>query len=90
MPDVIDRMLAAWEKARPDLDSSALEVVGRVIVLAQHLERSVELALEKHRLSLGEFDILATLRRADPALARPEKSVTQRAARGRQVLVALP
>jgi DNA-binding MarR family transcriptional regulator len=62
-PDAIDRLVAAWRDARPDLDGSPLEVVGRVIVLAQHLERSVEAALEKHRLSLGQFDILATLRR---------------------------
>jgi DNA-binding MarR family transcriptional regulator len=61
--DVIDRLVAAWRDARPDLDPSPLEVVGRVIVLAQHLERSVEAALEKHKLSLGQFDILATLRR---------------------------
>jgi DNA-binding MarR family transcriptional regulator len=62
-PDAIDRLIAAWRDARPDLDPTPLEVVGRVIVLAQHLERSVESALEKHRLSLGQFDILATLRR---------------------------
>jgi DNA-binding MarR family transcriptional regulator len=61
--DVVDRLLDQWRAARPDLDSSPLEVVGRVIVLAQHLERSVESALEKHNLSLGQFDILATLRR---------------------------
>jgi DNA-binding MarR family transcriptional regulator len=65
-PDVIDRMIAAWRAARPDLDPSPLEVVGRVIVLAQHLERSVELAPERHGLSLGQFDILATLRRHGP------------------------
>jgi len=64
--DSIDRMMAAWKEARPDLDPSPLELVGRVIVLAQHLERSVEVALEKHRLSLGQFDILATLRRHGP------------------------
>jgi DNA-binding MarR family transcriptional regulator len=61
--DVVDRLLARWRAARPDLDPSPLEVVGRVIVLAEHLERSVETALEKHKLSLGQFDILATLRR---------------------------
>lgn len=61
--DVVDRLLAKWREARPDLDPSPLEVVGRVIVLAQHLERSVEAALERHNLSLGQFDILATLRR---------------------------
>ena len=62
-PDVIDRLVAAWRDARPDLDPSPLEVIGRVIVLAQHLERSVDSALEKHKLTLGQFDILATLRR---------------------------
>jgi DNA-binding MarR family transcriptional regulator len=61
--DVVDRLLAKWREARPDLDPSPLEVVGRVIVLAQHLERNVETALERHGLSLGQFDILATLRR---------------------------
>jgi DNA-binding MarR family transcriptional regulator len=61
--DVVDRLIARWREARPDLDPSPLELVGRVIVLAQHLERSVELALERHNLTLGQFDILATLRR---------------------------
>ncbi len=65
-PDVIDRVMAAWKEARPDLDPSPLALVGRVIVLAQHLERSVEEALEKHHLTLGQFDILATLRRNGP------------------------
>lgn len=65
-PDVIDRMVAAWRAARPDLDPSPLELVGRVIVLAQQLERSVEAALERHHLALGQFDILATLRRNGP------------------------
>lgn len=61
--DVVDRLIAQWRQARPDLDPSPLEVVGRVIVLAQHLERGVETALEKNKLTLGQFDILATLRR---------------------------
>lgn len=61
--DVVDRLLVKWREARPDLDPSPLEVVGRIIVLAQHLERGVEVALERHGLTLGQFDILATLRR---------------------------
>jgi DNA-binding MarR family transcriptional regulator len=61
--DVIDHLLQAWRETRPDLDASPLGVVGRVIVLAQHLEESVERALAKHNLTLGQFDILATLRR---------------------------
>ncbi|VTR94987.1 transcriptional regulator : Transcriptional regulator OS=Cupriavidus sp. SK-3 GN=CF70_030855 PE=4 SV=1: MarR [Gemmata massiliana] len=61
--DVVDRLLVQWRAARPELDPSPLGIVGRVIVLAQHLERSVEASLEKHKLTLGQFDILATLRR---------------------------
>ena len=62
-PDVIDEMLLAWRTVRPELDPSPLAVVGRVIVLAKHLERSVDAALAVHKLTLGQFDILATLRR---------------------------
>jgi DNA-binding MarR family transcriptional regulator len=61
--DLIDRMNEQWKAVRPDLDPGPLEVVGRVIVLAQHLERSVNEALAAHNLTLGQFDILATLRR---------------------------
>ena len=64
--DSIDDLLDGWAKVRPDLDAGPLGLVGRVIVLAQHLERSVESALAKHKLTLGQFDILATLRRDGP------------------------
>jgi len=62
-PDAIDEMNAVWRTVRPDLDPSPLDAVGRVLVLARHLEQSVEIALKPHGLSLGQFDILATLRR---------------------------
>ena len=62
-PDAIDSLMDAWRAARPDLDPTPLGIVGRVIVLAKTLERSVDAALEKHGLTLGQFDILATLRR---------------------------
>ncbi|MGL4421853.1 MAG: MarR family winged helix-turn-helix transcriptional regulator [Gemmataceae bacterium] len=61
--DVVDELLAAWKVIRPDVDAHPLGVVGRVILLARHLEKDVEAALAKHELSLGQFDILATLRR---------------------------
>ena len=61
--DAIDRMNDAWRRELPELDPSGLDLVGRVIVLAQYLEKSVSAALAKHRLTLGQYDILATLRR---------------------------
>ena len=66
MTDAVDQLLAAWKEARPDLDPSPLGIVGRVIVLAQHLEKSVATALAEHGITLGQFDILATLRRSGP------------------------
>jgi len=64
--DLIDELIAAWQHSRPTLDPSPLAIIGRVLVLASQLERSVETALAKHGISLGQFDILATLRRAGP------------------------
>lgn len=61
--DAVDDLLSAWVAVRPDLDPTPLGIVGRVIVLAKHLEASVGKALAKHDLTLGQFDILATLRR---------------------------
>lgn len=65
--DTIDRMMAGWRRELPGLDPSPLAVVGRVIVLAKRLERSVDVALAGHDLTLGQFDILATLRRHGPS-----------------------
>jgi DNA-binding MarR family transcriptional regulator len=64
--DGIDRMIEAWRHALPGLDPSPLGLVGRVIVLAQYLEKSINEALAVHDLTLGQFDILATLRRHGP------------------------
>jgi DNA-binding MarR family transcriptional regulator len=66
LSDIIDELMFAWRETRPDLDPAPLAVVGRVIVLAQQLEESVEAALARHGLTLGQFDILATLRRKSP------------------------
>lgn len=64
--DPVEPLLAAWRAARPDLDPAPLGVIGRVLVLARRLERQVDAALAPHALTLGQFDILATLRRHAP------------------------
>ncbi len=74
-PDRLDAILAGWRAAHPGTDPSPLEVIGRVIVLARHLEKSVELALVKHELTLGQFDILATLRRHSPKGGLPPREL---------------
>jgi DNA-binding MarR family transcriptional regulator len=64
--DRIDQILGQWQQASPQLDASALAVVGRVLRLARLLERHREAVLSPHGLSLWSFDVLATLRRQPP------------------------
>lgn len=64
--DLIDDLVTQWRSQRPELDPSPMGIVGRVLRLAGHLERTVEEALKPFDLSLWQFDVLATLRRSGP------------------------
>jgi len=66
VPDVIDGYCSVADGPSGPRPPRRSGWSGGVIVLAQHLERNVEEALQKHGLSLGQFDILATLRRHGP------------------------
>lgn len=65
--DAVDGRLAQWATVRPDLDVSAMGVLGRLSRLTRISERALQTLFGRHGLQPGEFDILATLRRADPA-----------------------
>jgi DNA-binding MarR family transcriptional regulator len=62
--DEVDALVAAWNRERPDLDVSPLEVLSRVTRLARHLDRARGTAFASHDLEVWEFDVLAALRRA--------------------------
>jgi DNA-binding MarR family transcriptional regulator len=62
--DSVDRIVQAWAKRDPHLDASPLEVAGRLLLCAAHLERAIVTALEPFELGFGDFDVLNTLRRA--------------------------
>jgi DNA-binding MarR family transcriptional regulator len=61
--DSVDRIVRAWREREPQLDSSTLEVVGRVLLCAGYLERAAIAALKPFGLSIADFDVLNTLRR---------------------------
>lgn len=65
-PDLIDHLRAEWRTERPSLDTSAMEVVGRLLVLGEVLRRRVEAVLAPFELGYSEFGVLATLRRSGP------------------------
>ncbi|MBO1334019.1 MarR family winged helix-turn-helix transcriptional regulator [Streptomyces sp. VRA16 Mangrove soil] len=62
--DAVDAIIEQWAAVRPDLDTTAMEVFGRVYRLARAMGDRVETAYARIGISRGEFDVLATLRRA--------------------------
>jgi DNA-binding MarR family transcriptional regulator len=62
--DEVDRLVAAWQQERPDLDVAPLEVLSRVSRLSRHLERERRAAFADHGVESWEFDVLTALRRS--------------------------
>lgn len=63
-PDAVDRLVEQWRRERPDLDVAAMATIGRLGRLSALAGPVVEAGLAAHGLTIGEFDVLAALRRA--------------------------
>jgi DNA-binding MarR family transcriptional regulator len=64
MQDRIDRILAQWDRERPDLDTTAMGLVGRIQRAATALRPRLDDTHERSGLQGESFDVLASLRRA--------------------------
>lgn len=74
--DEVDRIVTAWERERPDLDVTPLEVLSRVSRLARRLDRTRSAVFADHGLESWEFDVLSALRReGDPHELSPGELV---------------
>lgn len=62
--DHVGRIKAEWERERPDLDVRPQGVIGRLHRLAGHLTEELNVVYRRFGLAEGDFDVLATLRRA--------------------------
>ncbi|MET9521124.1 MarR family winged helix-turn-helix transcriptional regulator [Streptomyces coeruleorubidus] len=62
--DPVDAIIDQWATVRPDLDTAAMEVFGRIYRLSRAMGERTEKAYARFGLGRGEFDVLATLRRA--------------------------
>lgn len=62
--DHVGRIMAQWKQQRPDLDVSPQGVIGRLHRLAIRLTEELVAVYGEYGLGEGEFDVLATLRRA--------------------------
>ncbi|PZG16718.1 MarR family transcriptional regulator [Micromonospora craterilacus] len=68
--DHVARIQQAWARERPDLDVSPQGVIGRLHRLAGHLTEQLHVVYRRYGLGEGEFDVLATLRRAGEPFER--------------------
>jgi DNA-binding MarR family transcriptional regulator len=62
--DRIDKILEQWRRERPDLDTTAMGLFGRMRNLTLQLSREMEKTFGRFNLNSANFDMLATLRRS--------------------------
>ncbi|MGH3041744.1 MAG: MarR family winged helix-turn-helix transcriptional regulator [Candidatus Rokuibacteriota bacterium] len=63
-PDHVDRILEQWRRERPDVDTAALGLIGRLHRAALLTSTPLATGLAEHGLQPGWFDLLAALRRS--------------------------
>ena len=73
----MERLVAGWRRALPDLDVSPLEVLSRVTRLARHLDRQRTIVFARHDLETWTFDVLSALRRVDGEQLSPGQLLAQ-------------
>jgi DNA-binding MarR family transcriptional regulator len=75
--DHVGRILEQWHRERPELDVSPLAVIGRLHRLADALNVELRALFAEAGLSDGDFDVLASLRRAgEPCALTPTELAT--------------
>ena len=75
--DEVDRIVAAWNTQRPDLDFSPLEVLSRVDRLSRLLDRARRDVFRRSDLETWEWDVLSALRRAGAPFQLSPKQLLQ-------------
>jgi len=62
----VKHAVAQWQREMPELDLLPMEVVGYLKTTQLLTQERLQLFFKSHGLQAGEFDVLATLRRAGP------------------------
>src|SRR5581483_10476629 len=70
--DHVDQALAQWAREMPDVEIKGADVLNRARRIVLQSRSAIEANFRRHGLDTGEFDVLATLRRAgEPYGLRP-------------------
>ena len=60
---LVDETVSTWHQELPDLDFEHMGAMLRLNALVQAASSKIRIITEAHGLTMGEFDVLATLRR---------------------------
>jgi DNA-binding MarR family transcriptional regulator len=70
--DHVASLRASWARERPDVDTEGMAILGRARRITLLLRARIEAVFKKFGCDAGEFDVLASLRRAGtPYRLRP-------------------
>ncbi|MFE3542934.1 MarR family winged helix-turn-helix transcriptional regulator [Nocardia sp. NPDC059177] len=71
-PDFVDSVRAEWARAYPLVDTSTVEVIGRINRISALALHQLDRALAPRGITRGEFEVLCALARADRPLRASE------------------
>lgn len=62
--DAVDKIIGQWATEKPELETKPMALIGRLLRLSKHIETKLSEFHKSYDLKMGEFDVLATLRRS--------------------------
>lgn len=62
-PDAVDMIMEQWRRTRPELNTSALAVFGRLHRDYYRYQAQITTLFEQYGINMGAFDVLSALRR---------------------------
>jgi DNA-binding MarR family transcriptional regulator len=75
--DLVDGVILQWQRERPDLDPMPMAVMGRLVRSCALFDRELSPVFNEFGLNGGEFDVIATLRRAGKPYALTPNQLLQ-------------
>lgn len=64
--DHVEARRLQWKRELPDLDTTPMAIFGRMMRISHLMHSGIEGTFQRYGLDRGEFDVIATLRRAGP------------------------
>lgn len=74
--DGVDRILEQWAHERPELDTEAMGIFGRIYRVARASGDAMEATYGRFGITRADFDVLATLRRSGEPFALTPSALT--------------